>query len=158
MRQGVIVLVVFSLLSCTNNFLFKADKEIKDGWHADSTIVFQFNISDTTNVFYSEINIRHTISYPFQNLFMFNHIITPDGQTSTDTLECILADNTGKWNAKGVGDILDFTQSYKDSIVFKTKGNYKIAIEQAMRYGELPSIKSLKEVVSVGVFIKKENP
>ena len=158
MRQGVIVLVVFSLLSCTNNFLFKADKEIKDGWHADSTIVFQFNISDTTNVFYSEINIRHTISYSFQNLFVFIHSITPDGQRSTDTLECILADNTGKWNAKGVGDILDFTQIYKDSIVFKTKGKYKIAIEQAMRYGELPSIKSLKEVVSVGVFIKKENP
>ena len=121
MKQGVIVLVVFSLLSCTNNFLFKADKEIKDGWHADSTIVFQFNISDTTNVFYSEINIRHTISYPFQNLFVFIHSITPDGQTTTDTLECILADNTGKWNAKGVGDILDFTQIYKDSIVFKTE-------------------------------------
>ena len=156
MRQGVIVLVVFSLLSCTNNFLFKADKEIKDGWHADSTIVFQFNISDTTNVFYSEINIRHTISYPFQNLFVFIHSITPDGQTSTDTLECVLADITGKWNAKRVGDILDFTQIYKDSIVFKTKGNYKIAIEQAMRYGELPSIKSLKEIVSVGVCIKEK--
>ena len=158
MKQGVIVLVVFSLLSCTNNFLFKADKEIKDGWHADSTIVFQFNISDTTNVFYSEINIRHTISYPFQNLFVFIHSTTPDGQTTTDTLECVLADIMGKWKAKGVGDIIDFTQIYKDSIVFKTKGKYKISIEQAMRYGELPSIKSLKEIVSVGFFIKKENP
>ena len=55
-----------------------------------------------------------------------------------------------------MGDILDFTQSYKDSIVFKTKGNYKIAIEQAMRYGELPSIKSLKEIVSVGVCVKRK--
>ena len=97
MKQGVIVLVVFSLLSCTNNFLFKADKEIKDGWHADSTIVFQFNISDTTNVFYSEINIRHTISYPFQNLFIFLHNTNPLGQTTTDTIECVLADKTGKW-------------------------------------------------------------
>ena len=87
---------------------------------------------------------------------MFIHIITSDGQTSTDTLECILADNTGKWNAKGVGDILDFTQIYKDSIVFKTKGNYKIAIEQAMRYGEFPSIKSLKEIGSVGVCVKEK--
>jgi len=157
MRQVVFVLVVFSLLSCTNNFPFKSDKEIKDGWHADSTIVFQFNISDTTNVFYSEINIRHTISYSFQNLFVFIHIITPDGQTSTDTLECILADNTGKWNAKGVGDILEFTQTDKDSIVFKTKGKYKIAIEQAMRHGELPAIKSLEKIISVGVYIKKKN-
>ena len=156
MRQGVIVLVVFSLLSCTNNFIFKADKEIKDGWHADSTIVFQFNISDTTNVFYSEINIRHTISYSFQNLFVFIHSITPDGQTKIDTLECVLADIGGKWKGKGMGDILDFTQIYKDPIVFKTEGNYKIVIEQAMRYGEFPSIKSLKEIVSVGVCIKEK--
>ena len=55
-----------------------------------------------------------------------------------------------------MGDILDFTQIYKDSIVFKTEGNYKIVIEQAMRYGELPSIKSLKEIVSVGVCIKEK--
>ena len=124
MRQVVFVLVVFSLFSCTNNFLFKADKEIKDGWHADSIIVFQFNISDTTNVFYSEINIRHTISYPFQNLFVFIHNTNPLGQT-TDTVECVLANKMGKWKAKGIGDILDFTQTYKDSIVFKTKGKYR---------------------------------
>ena len=61
-----------------------------------------------------------------------------------------------KGKAKGVGGILDFTQSYKDSIAFKTKGNYKIAIEQAMRYRELPSIKSLKGIISVGVFIKEK--
>jgi len=157
MRQVVFVLVVFSLLSCTNNFLFKADKEIKDGWHADSIIVFQFNISDTTNVFYSEINIRHTISYPFQNLFVFIHNTNPLGQTTTDTVECVLANKMGKWKAKGIGDILDFTQTYKDSIVFKTKGKYKIAIEQAMRHGELPAIKSIEEIISVGVCIKKKN-
>jgi len=156
MRQVVFVLVVFSLFSCTNNFLFKADKEIKDGWHADSIIVFQFNISDTTNIFYSEINIRHTISYPFQNLFVFIHNTNPLGQTTTDTVECVLANKMGKWNAKGMGDILDFTQIYKDSIVFKTKGNYKIKIEQAMRYGEHPSIQSLSEIASVGVCIKRK--
>ena len=156
MRQAVFVLAAFSLLSCTNNFLFKADQEIKGGWHADSTIVFQFNVSDTTNIFYSEINIRHTISYPFQNLFIFINSTDPYGQTTIDTLECVLADITGKWNTKGVGDILDFTQSYKDSIIFKTKGNYIIAIKQAMRYGELPSIKLLKGIMSVGVCIKEK--
>ncbi len=157
MRQGVIVLAVFSLFSCTNNLLFKADKEIKDGWHADSIIVFQFNISDTTNIFYSEINIRHTISYPFQNLFVFLHNTNPLGQTTTDTIECVLADKTGKWKGRGVGDILDFTKRYNDSILFETSGEYKIEIEQAMRYGELPAIKYLEEIISVGVCIKKKN-
>ena len=87
---------------------------------------------------------------------MFIHSITPDGQTKIDTLECVLADIAGKWKGKGMGDILDFTQIYKDPIVFKTEGNYKIVKEQAMRYGEFPSIKSLKEIVSVGVCIKEK--
>ena len=155
MRQVVFVLVVFSLLSCTSNFFFKADKEIKDGWHADSIIVFQFNISDTTNIFYSEINIRHTISYPFQNLFVFLHNTSPLGQTTTDTIECVLADKTGKWKGRGVGDILDFTKIYNDSILFETNEEYKIEIEQAMRYGELPKIEMLKGIVSIGVSIRR---
>ena len=156
MREVFVVLAFFNLFACTNNLLFKADKEIKSGWNTDSTIVFPFHVADTIGVFCSALNIRHTISYPYQNLYVFIHTTTPFGQTTTDTVECVLANKMGKWNAKGMGDILDFTQIYKDSIVFKTKGNYKIKIEQAMRYGEHPSIQSLSEIASVGVCIKRK--
>ena len=54
-----------------------------------------------------------------------------------------------------MGDILDFTKIYNDSILFETNEEYKIEIEQAMRYGELPKIEMLKGIVSIGVSIRK---
>ena len=159
MRKGVFVLLCFSLFACNNNILFKGDKEIKNTtWHTDSLVVFEFDVTDTISTYLAEINIRHTIDYSFQNLFVFIHAKIPNEQNTTDTLECILADKKGKWNGKGMGDILDFTKTYKNLISFKTSGKCKIEIEQAMRYGELSAIKSLEEIISVGICIReKEN-
>jgi gliding motility-associated lipoprotein GldH len=159
MRKGVIILLCFSLFSCNKNILFKGDKEIKNtSWHTDSLAVFEFEITDTTSNYLAEINIRHTIEYSFQNLFLFIHTKMPNEQNIIDTVECILADKKGKWNGKGIGDVLNFTKPYKKLISFKTGGKCKIEIEQAMRYGELSVIKSLEEIISVGVCIReKEN-
>ena len=159
MRKGVVFLLFFSFFSCNNNVLFKADKEIKNtSWHTDSLAVFEFDVIDTISTYLAEINIRHTIDYSFQNLFLFIHTKMPNEQNTTDTIECVLADKKGKWNGKGMGDILDFTKTYKNLISFKASGRCKIEIEQAMRYGELPTIKSLEEIISVGVCIReKEN-
>ncbi|MBC8265366.1 MAG: gliding motility lipoprotein GldH [Flavobacteriales bacterium] len=159
MSKLVIILLCFSLFSCKNNILFKADKELKNtNWHTDSLAVFEFDVSDTISTYLAEINIRHTIDYSFQNLFIFIHTKMPNGQFTNDTIECILADKNGKWKGKGIGDILDFTKIYKQDIIFKTKGNYKIEIEQAMRYGKLSNINLLEEIVSVGVCVReKEN-
>ena len=157
MKKGIFLLTALCFFACNNNVLFKADKEITNTWHTDSLLIFQFRTNDTNITFYSEINIRHTIEYSYKNLFVFVRQTNPEGQTVVDTVECVLADKTGKWKGRGVGDILDFTKRYNDSILFETSGEYKIEIEQAMRYGELPAIKSLEEIISVGVCIKKKN-
>ena len=76
MRKGVIVLLCFSLFACNNNILFKGDKEIKNtSWHTDSLVVFEFDVTDTISTYLAEINIRHTIDYYFQNVFVFIHTI-----------------------------------------------------------------------------------
>ena len=155
MKKGAFLLMILCFLACNNNMLFKADKEITNTWHTDSVLIFQFSVSDTNATFYSEINIRHTTDYSYKNLFVFIHNTNPSGKMVTDTVECVLADKTGKWKGRGVGDILDFTKMYNDSIFFETSGEYKIEIEQAMRYGELPKIEMLKGIVSIGVSIRR---
>ena len=155
MKNGAFFLMILCFLACNNNVLFKAEKEIANTWHTDSLLTFQFSVSDTNTTFYSEINIRHTTDYSYKNLFVFIHNTNPNGKTVTDTVECVLADKTGKWKGRGVGDILDFTKIYHDSILFETSGEYRIGIEQAMRYGELPKIEKLNEIMSIGACIKK---
>ena len=67
-----------------------------------------------------------------------------------------MADKTGKWRGNGIGDILEFSKVYKDAILFETSGEYKIEIEQAMRYGEPATIQKLEEIKSVGVCISQK--
>ena len=155
MKEILIVLSTISLFSCTNNVVLKADKEIDSAWHTDSLVTFHFNISDTTETYFAELNIRHTVYYTYQNLYVFIHITNPIGETISDTINCILSDKRGKWKGKKMGDILDFTNTYHEAILFETQGEYKIEIEQAMRYGKSPKIEKLKEIASVGICIKK---
>ena len=153
MRSLLIVLTTTSLFSCINNVLFSGDKEIETAWDTDSLVVFHFHVSDTTKTYYSEIKLRHSTLYSYQNLFVFIHTTNPEGERITDTVECILADKTGKWRGKGIGDILEFSKIYKDACLFETSGKYKIEIEQAMRHGDLAEIETLEEIKSVGVCV-----
>ena len=155
MKKGLSALIVFSLVSCTNNVVFQADKEIGKTWHTDSLATFHFQISDTLSVYSSELNIRHTIAYSYQNLYVFVHTTNPIGKTTTDTINCFLADKSGKWKGKGMGDVLNYSTTIKEKETYESSGEYKIVIEQAMRYGKTPKIELLKEILSIGVCVKK---
>ena len=160
MQKTIVVFGLFLLLiACKNNILYEEDNEIKgSNWNVDSIISFDFNILDTTTIFYSTLKIRHTTSYPYQNLFVFIHTTLPNEDRQTDTVECILADKIGKWNGKITGNIVEFSKIHKKTLSFKVKGKCIIKTEQAMRYGNLTSIKNIPEILSLGICIKaKEN-
>lgn len=155
MKTGLIFLIGVSLFSCTNNVVFQQDKEIRSAWHTDSLATFSFTISDTLKQYSSQLNIRHTIAYSYQNLYVFIHKTNPEGKTTTDTINCFLADKTGKWKGKGIGDILSYTKVIKEVETYKNSGEYKIEIEQAMRYGKTPKIELLKDILSIGLCVRK---
>ena len=54
-----------------------------------------------------------------------------------------------------MGDVLNYSTTIKEKETYESSGKYKIAIEQAMRYGKKPKIELLKEILSIGVCIKK---
>ena len=68
---------------------------------------------------------------------------------SNDTLECILADEKGKWLGTGIGDIYDNQIPFKKNVLFPKKGKYKFEIEQGMRTDIVPLI------MDIGLRIEK---
>tara|TARA_B100000073_G_C23705005_1_gene561927 strand:+ start:263 stop:733 length:471 start_codon:yes stop_codon:yes gene_type:complete len=155
MKKGLAALILSSLFSCTNNVVFQADKEMGKNWHTDSLATFHFEISDTLSVYSCKLNIRHTIDYSYQNVYVFVHTTTPIGKTTTDTINCFLADKAGKWKGKGVGNVLNYSTTIKETETYQSSGEYKIEIEQAMRYGKKSKIEFLNEILSIGVCIQK---
>jgi gliding motility-associated lipoprotein GldH len=55
-----------------------------------------------------------------------------------DTIQFILAENSGKWIGNGIGNLREIAYLYRRSTRFPEPGEYMITLEQAMRLEEIP--------------------
>ncbi len=92
--------------------------------------------------------------YPYANLYMFVTTHFPNGEMHRDTVECVLADNSG-WLGSGLGDIWDNQILYRRGIRIPIPGKYVFSYEQAQRSGEHAFIENLPFIMDVGLRIEK---
>jgi gliding motility-associated lipoprotein GldH len=157
MRKPVstFALLIFSTLffaACDRNMVYEEFVRINNSsWHWDNPAEFTFETEDTAGFHDILIHLRHSTDYPLSNLYMFVHVEGPSGQEMTDTINFILAENSGKWIGSGIGNMRAIGYLYKKNTVFPQQGEYEITIEQAMRLPEVP-------VSEIGVRIEKVNP
>jgi gliding motility-associated lipoprotein GldH len=142
------------VVGCSDEVVFQADVPVPGGaWTRSFTPEFAFDIADTLAQHDVYIDVRHTGDYPFSNLFLFVDLSGPGGRTARDTVECLLAEPSGKWLGKGTGfifsDRVHAKVLYKLHNRFPASGRYTMKLEQAMRMEPLPA------VIDVGVSIER---
>ncbi len=141
-------------MGCSEPPVFQADVPIADGrWDRQVKPTFAFDIADTVNKHDVFIDVRHTGEYPYSDLFLFVDLTGPGGRAARDTVECLLAEPSGKWYGKGLGFI--FADRYQAKVLYKlgnrfpASGRYSITLEQAMRTDTLIG------VLDIGVSIER---
>lgn len=145
-----IILIMIFLNSCDSNRVFQEYKKIdKYIWDENDIIEFQFEIDDTISLHNLYVNIRHSGNYPFNNLWLFITSTAPNGISTTDTINCIFADKSGKWLGDGSGDLWDNRILWKQMVRFPMTGEYTVAYQHGMRLGLLPAI------LDVGLRVEK---
>ena len=118
-----------------------------DGWQQDSVLTWDVDITDSLAVYDVVLSVRHTVDYPFQNIWLF----VENGQTgSTDTLEYYLADQRGRWLGNGFGDRKEMPCLVAQGVRFAHPGTYRYAVRQGMR------AETLLGVCEVGLIVEKE--
>lgn len=138
--------------SCDRALVYDEFVRIDDhSWHWDEPAAFTFEIDDTVGFHDILIQLRHSTDYPLSNLYMFVHVQGPSGQEMTDTINFILAENSGKWIGNGIGNMRAIGYLYRKNTVFPQPGEYLVTIEQAMRLPEIP-------VSEIGVRVEKATP
>ena len=147
---------ILFVYGCDQKMVYEQNKDIQDGWKLDQIINFNVDIKDTISNMEMFINIRHTSDYPFTNIWLFINTLDPQGQYKKDTVECVLAEKSGKWKGSGLGGI-KFLRTKLKNIRFDSKGTYKFFIEQAMRHGSKPNVQVLPEIINVGIRLQKTN-
>ncbi len=144
------VIVIF-LFSCSDNTVYHEYIAIENSqWHKDNVATFEFEATDTLTPHNFYISIRNKGDYPYSNLYLFVTINGPSGDFARDTVNCIIADNRGKWKGNGIGDLWDYQQPYLGSVKFAQSGTYTVYMEQAMRVEN-----SLYGIADIGLKVEK---
>jgi len=145
----ILFFVVFS--SCDSKYVFEDYKTIShEGWNRDSAIVFNMPVKNIDHSYKMYVNIRNMGNYSKRNLWLSVNIIYPDGRLLSDTVEFYLADEFGKWEGKGIGDLYDNQFLYKKNIIVPIIGEYSVSLRHRMKE------KDLRGITDVGLQFESE--
>ena len=154
MRTFYFLLLIFALLAgCMPAPYFQKDDAIpKNAWTYNFKPTFNFDITDTTAAYQSFFIIRHTQAYPYSNLWIWVYAKSPgDTAIKKTRVNITLAEPTGKWLGRGMGEIYEQRMpiDLSEVLSFNRKGTYQVSVEQNMRINPLP------DVMNVGLRIEK---
>lgn len=151
LKNSIFVVIIFLFTACNSDSIFEENVDFENKtWVADDTLHFTFSVEnpgETYDVFY---NIRNTITYPFQNLYINYTLENSAGDTlAKDLINMPLFDpKTGKPFGNGLGDIFSHQIEIMSAYKFPNIGSYHIQLSQFMRRDSLP------ELLSIGVSVK----
>ncbi len=139
-----LVAIVLLITACGKKPVFTDYQSVKtETWHYKQALVFHANINDTINTHDIVLHVRNSTNYPYQNFWMFIESTSPSGINQTDTIECILADNMGKWLGHGFTSVREVSVMYLENIRFPEIGEYSFSIAHGMRQPNLTGIESI---------------
>lgn len=136
-------LFTFALASCLPAPYFQKEEAIPhNAWDYSFKPKFTFDITDSTVLYQPIFLIRHTQAYPYSNIWMWLYVRTPDSVMHKERVNIVLAEPTGKWLGRGMGEIYEQRMRIKfsDSIKFHHPGTYQVIMEQNMRINPLPDV------------------
>ena len=147
-----LTVIFLSVLSCNSENVYDEYKTLsRNGWHKDSTLVFNFEIQDTASLYTLFLNTRNYSDCDFSNLWLKINIVNPEGKIESDLHEIVLADSFGNWFGSGIGDLCDLRVAYQPDRHFSVPGEYHISIGHKMR---VPVLKGIRDM---GLSVKKLN-
>jgi gliding motility-associated lipoprotein GldH len=134
-------LLCLSFYSCDPGVVFEENKAIDNAvWKNTENVHFQFNVTDTVSFHDFYVNVRNSEDYAYSNIYVFLEMEFPNAKRSVDTINCFLADPTGKWLGSGIGHLYDHRFKIRKRKQFPLAGRYNVTIKQGMRTPELDGI------------------
>ena len=129
---GFIALIAFT--SCGPNYIFDEEKIIADSnWTYSDSLVFQFDISDTTKVYNLNLEVEHETAYRHQNLYVQIATLFPSKKRNEQVLSLELANKYGAWLGDCNSENCSLLVPLQQQIYFQEIGTYDFVLKQFMR-------------------------
>lgn len=132
------------LTACNNDVYYDEHCSVdENGWDLSDNATFTVEIDDTTQYYNIFFDLRVNVTYPYANAFFFITTHFPDSTFAADTLECPLADPTGKWYGRNSGRYVDNRYFFRRNTRFPMAGSYQIVVTHGMRNKQISGIKDI---------------
>ncbi len=139
-----------ALGACDQNVILSETASIEAGkWAFEDTYAMETELSDTLAPMNFFILVRHGSNYKYQNLILYFKTYYPNNTYRVDTVDCPLAEKSGRWFGSGLGDLLDNQIMFKRNLQLPQAGNYKFELQHAMRSD------TVDEIYDIGLRIEK---
>ena len=144
--MGIMTLVT---TGCSPDAVINQTEHIEGGaWGFYDVKRFSAEVTDTLTPYQFYLYVRHGGNYSYRNLIVIVKTYFPNNTFITDTIDCPLADPTGRWYGSGLGDLLDNRILFKRNVQMPAMGNYKFELQHAMR----PD--TIQEIYDIGLAIE----
>jgi gliding motility-associated lipoprotein GldH len=151
---GLVFIFLATLISCNGDRIFEENAKMKNRiWDVNQPAQFRFSIEDIHYPYDFYFNLRNSILYPYQNIYLNYSLSDTLGNVfKTDLVNIKLFDpKTGEPLGDGLGDIFDHQYKVIDHYRFNNPGVYQMRINHYMRPDSLP------EIMSVGLRIDRSD-
>lgn len=129
-----VTLLAMMTVSCDKGILFTDSYRLEGrNWSMYDPARYSCVIEDSLSTFNIDFTVRTSTDYPYRNMYLFVVTSFPSGDTVTDTINAMVADEKGKWLGRGAGDLRELTIPYKSNVYFPEKGEYHFSVIQGMR-------------------------
>ncbi len=143
------ILATTLLQSCSDSSLYSKSISFKNNtWKVTNKPVFKIQIPDTINPYNLELTLRVSTDYAYNNLWLFFHSRTPNGEVGREPIEIKIAHPDGSWIGQKSGTIVETKVNFKNRR-FPQKGWYIFTLEQGISEAQI------KHVLDVSLTMKE---
>ena len=130
---GLAVVGLGSICSCRQTDVYNEFNTLpRNGWFKRDVQRFTPESPDSTGRYDLYLTLRHNGDYAYRNLWLFVSYTGADGVQKTDTVNCELAAEFGRWSGGGWGSYYQQELLLDDCFRFVGKEQV-VTIQQAMR-------------------------
>jgi gliding motility-associated lipoprotein GldH len=140
--SGIFVVAAF-LSACDNTRVYEKNKDFKNrAWLVNDTAQFSFEIPTDGSLYNIQCNLRNSVDYKWQRIFVNFVLSDSAGKTLSSKLVStyLFEPRTGKpFGRSGLGDIYDHRFPLLTAYGLKP-GKYSVSLQQLMRTDTLQGI------------------
>jgi gliding motility-associated lipoprotein GldH len=138
-----LTVAVAMLFSCAGDAVYNRSQPVRNGvWEKQAEYYFKFKITDASVPYSIFLQIRNSDRYGYQNLWLLCEELQPGSASVKDTMECMLADDFGRWKGRGI-TLFHNRFTLRDHYFFPDTGQYTIGIRHGMRDDNLTGIEDI---------------